>query len=36
MSTEFKCVLMDLDKRQAAAVPEDIRKAAAEQFGSGI
>jgi acyl-CoA thioester hydrolase len=36
MSTEFKCVLMDLDKRQSTAVPEDIRKAAAEQFGSGI
>ena len=35
MSTEFKCVLMDLDRRQATAVPEDIRKAAAEQFGGG-
>jgi len=36
MGTEFKCVLLDLDRRQASVVPEDIRKAAAEVFGSGI
>ncbi len=36
MSTKFKCVLLDLDKRQATAVPEDIRKAAAERFDTGI
>jgi acyl-CoA thioester hydrolase len=29
MSTEFKCVLLDLEKRQAAVLPEDIRNAAA-------
>lgn len=28
MTTQFKCVLLDLEKRQAAAVPEDIRSAA--------
>jgi acyl-CoA thioester hydrolase len=32
MSTEFKCVLLDLEKRQAAVVPEDIRNAAAHLF----
>ena len=32
MSTEFKCVLLDLDKRQSAIVPEDIRSAAAKVF----
>jgi len=36
MSTKFKCVLLDLDKRQATVVPEDIRKAAAEYFDTGI
>jgi len=36
MSTEFKCVLLDLEKRQASVVPDDIRKAAAEVFGGGI
>jgi len=36
MSTEFKCVLLDLESRQASVVPEDIRKAAAEVFGRGI
>jgi acyl-CoA thioester hydrolase len=36
MSTKFKCVLLDLDKRQAAVVPDDIRKAAAERFDSGV
>jgi acyl-CoA thioesterase FadM len=29
MSTEFKCVLLDLDKREATTIPEDIRAAAA-------
>jgi YbgC/YbaW family acyl-CoA thioester hydrolase len=28
MSTEFKCVLLDLEKRQAMQIPEDIRAAA--------
>ena len=32
MSTEFKCVLLDLDKRQAAVVPEDIRDTVARVF----
>lgn len=32
MSTEFKCVLLDLAKRQAALVPEDIKNAAAHCF----
>jgi acyl-CoA thioester hydrolase len=30
MSTEFKCVLLDLDKREATAIPDDIRAAAAQ------
>ena len=28
MSTQFKCVLMDLVKRQANAIPDDVRAAA--------
>jgi acyl-CoA thioester hydrolase len=28
MSAEFKCVLLDLEKRQAMTIPEDIRAAA--------
>lgn len=32
MSTEFKCVLLDLVKRQATAVPDDIRNAVAQSF----
>ncbi|MCG6877415.1 MAG: acyl-CoA thioesterase [Betaproteobacteria bacterium] len=32
MSTEFKCVLLDLDRRQATVVPEDIRNAVAKVF----
>jgi hypothetical protein len=28
MSTEFKCVLLDLEKRHAMPIPEDIRAAA--------
>jgi acyl-CoA thioesterase FadM len=36
MSTEFKCVLLDIDKRQAAVVPEDIRNAAVERFSGGL
>ena len=35
MTTEFKCVLLDLENRQAAVVPEDLRKAAAQSFSSG-
>jgi len=34
MSTEFKCVLLDLDKRQATMIPDDIRAAAAELMGN--
>lgn len=34
MSTEFKCVLLDLERRQASVVPDDIRKAATDVFGS--
>ena len=30
MNTEFKCVLVELDKRQATAIPDDIRAAAAQ------
>jgi acyl-CoA thioester hydrolase len=29
MSTEFKCVLLDLDSRQATTIPDDVRAAAA-------
>jgi hypothetical protein len=32
MSTELKCVLLDLEKRQATAIPDDIRNAAAKLF----
>lgn len=32
MSTEFKCVLLDLEKRQAAVVPADIRDTVAKVF----
>jgi acyl-CoA thioester hydrolase len=32
MSTEFKCVLLDLEKRQATAISDDIRNAAAKLF----
>ena len=34
MSTEFKCVLLNLAKRQAMPIPGDIRAAAAELMGS--
>jgi acyl-CoA thioester hydrolase len=30
MSTEFKCVLLDLEKRKATAILDDIRTAAAQ------
>jgi acyl-CoA thioester hydrolase len=33
MSTEFTCVLLDLDTRQATAIPDDIRSAALQRFG---
>lgn len=32
ISTEFKCVLLDLEKRQACLVPDDIRSAAIKVF----
>jgi hypothetical protein len=34
MSTEFKCVLFDLEKREAASIPDDIRAAAAQLIAS--
>jgi len=36
MSSEFKCVLLELDERKATVVPDDIRQAAAERFSSEI
>jgi acyl-CoA thioester hydrolase len=33
MSTEFKCVLLDLASRQATMIPDDIRSAAITLFG---
>jgi acyl-CoA thioester hydrolase len=36
MSTEFICVLLDLETRQAAVIPEDIRNVAARFFSMGI
>ncbi|NIR30199.1 MAG: acyl-CoA thioesterase [Gammaproteobacteria bacterium] len=36
MSTEFKCVLLQLGKKQAAVIPRDIRDAAAEHFATEI
>lgn len=30
MTTDFKCVLLDLGRREAIAIPDDIRAAAAE------
>jgi acyl-CoA thioester hydrolase len=32
MSTEFKCVLLDLENRQATEIPRDIRNVAIELF----
>jgi acyl-CoA thioesterase FadM len=36
MSTDFICVLLDLETRQAAVIPEDIRNEAARFFSIGI
>jgi acyl-CoA thioester hydrolase len=36
MSTEYKCVLLDLEQRHAVVIPEDIRDAAIRWFSSGI
>jgi acyl-CoA thioester hydrolase len=36
MSTDFICVLLDLEKREATIVPEDIRSAAVRSFAGGI
>jgi len=30
MTTDFKCVLLDLRKREAISIPDDVRAAAAE------
>jgi hypothetical protein len=32
MSTEFECVLLDLEKRQASPIPDDIRSATITVF----
>ena len=32
MSTEFKCVLLELEKRQASPIPDDIRSAVIKVF----
>lgn len=34
MSTDFKCVFLDLEKRQATPIPNDIRAAAAQLFSA--
>jgi acyl-CoA thioesterase FadM len=34
MSTEFKRVLLDLEKREATSIPDDIRAAAAQLIAS--
>jgi hypothetical protein len=36
MSTEFTCVLLDLDTRQATVIPDDVRSAALQRFGLGV
>jgi acyl-CoA thioester hydrolase len=36
MSTEFKCVLLDLQKRQATSIPDDIRAAAAQLIAEQV
>jgi acyl-CoA thioester hydrolase len=33
MSTDFKCVLLDLQKRQATLIPADVRAAAVQLMG---
>jgi len=33
MSTDFKCVLLDLEKRQAITLPTDMRTAAEALIG---
>jgi hypothetical protein len=35
MSTEFKCVLLDLEQQEATSIPDDIRAAAAQLIGEG-
>ena len=36
MSTMFKCVLLDLESRQAAIIPDDIRAAAAQLVDDAV
>jgi acyl-CoA thioester hydrolase len=36
MSTKIKAVLLDLETRKAAVIPEDIRKAAAAKFSGDL
>src|SRR4029453_3923225 len=36
MSTAFKCVLLDLEKRKATPIPEDIRAAAAQLMADQV
>jgi hypothetical protein len=33
MSSVFKCVLLDLERRQATTIPDDIRAVAAQLIG---
>jgi acyl-CoA thioesterase FadM len=36
MSTEFKCVLLDLEKRKAITIPDDIRAAATQLIANEV
>jgi acyl-CoA thioester hydrolase len=36
MSTDFKCVLLDLEKRQATSIPDDIRATAAQLIAEQV
>jgi len=36
MSTAFKCVLLDLEKRKATPIPDDIRAAAAQLMADQV
>jgi acyl-CoA thioester hydrolase len=36
MSTEFKCVLLDLEKRKAISIPDDIRATAAQLIAEQV
>ena len=36
MSTDFKCVLLDLEKRKSVPIPDDIRAAAAQLIADQV